>query len=282
MHDPQQTGAAKSQWSVPGDFEAHIQAMLRLSPSIPGYLSEKEVRFLCQLALVPSALGEFLEIGSFRGKSTVLIAKSLERVGATGMHAVDPLCPQFYLFQKEGEPQRAPRDILDGNLQGHHVERLVEFHQMTAQELSADWNRPLRVLWIDGDHSYAGTKTDFDCFARHLAPGGIIAFHDVLHGDEGPVRVFHEQVLLSPAFGACGLTGSIGWAQFLGDRPLSSAENSRKRRLARKLSRLIPFVTLGKAPNRGLARLKFKLLTALVPHAAQSAETWVETLKRVA
>jgi predicted O-methyltransferase YrrM len=35
-------------------------------------------------------------------------------------------------------------------------------------------------LFIDGDHSYAGAKQDFEIYGRLVRPGGIIAFHDIV------------------------------------------------------------------------------------------------------
>src|SRR5581483_9695603 len=35
-------------------------------------------------------------------------------------------------------------------------------------------------LFIDGDHSYAGVKQDFEMYGPLVRPGGLIAFHDIL------------------------------------------------------------------------------------------------------
>jgi cephalosporin hydroxylase len=40
-------------------------------------------------------------------------------------------------------------------------------------------NRKLDLLFIDGDHSYEGVKTDFETYAPLVHSGGIIAFHDI-------------------------------------------------------------------------------------------------------
>jgi cephalosporin hydroxylase len=41
------------------------------------------------------------------------------------------------------------------------------------------------VLFIDGDHSYAGVLTDWLLYSPLVKSGGIVAFHDInLHGDE--------------------------------------------------------------------------------------------------
>jgi predicted O-methyltransferase YrrM len=35
---------------------------------------------------------------------------------------------------------------------------------------------------IDGDHSYAGVKRDFEMYAPLVRKGGLIAFHDIANG----------------------------------------------------------------------------------------------------
>lgn len=39
--------------------------------------------------------------------------------------------------------------------------------------------RPIDFLFIDGDHTYAGVKNDFEQYGALVAPGGMIAFHDI-------------------------------------------------------------------------------------------------------
>lgn len=38
----------------------------------------------------------------------------------------------------------------------------------------------LDFLFIDGDHSYAGAKADFELYGPLVRPGGLIAFHDLI------------------------------------------------------------------------------------------------------
>jgi predicted O-methyltransferase YrrM len=40
-------------------------------------------------------------------------------------------------------------------------------------------DRPLDFLFIDGDHSYEGVKSDFELYAPLVRPGGVVALHDV-------------------------------------------------------------------------------------------------------
>jgi predicted O-methyltransferase YrrM len=38
----------------------------------------------------------------------------------------------------------------------------------------------LDVLYLDGDHSYEGIKTDFELYRPLVRPGGLIVFHDIV------------------------------------------------------------------------------------------------------
>lgn len=52
-------------------------------------------------------------------------------------------------------------------------------------------------LFIDGDHTYEGVKSDFDMYSPLVKNGGIIAFHDIVpHPDESTCQVsrFWNQV----------------------------------------------------------------------------------------
>lgn len=41
-------------------------------------------------------------------------------------------------------------------------------------------NTKIDFLMIDGDHSYAGVKADFELYHKLVRKGGVIAFHDIL------------------------------------------------------------------------------------------------------
>lgn len=70
-----------------------------------------------------------------------------------------------------------------------------------------DWlgNDRLDFLFIDGDHALAGIMADYRTYAPLVAPGGLIAFHDIVpdhttrHGrrtiaDSGDVPIFWKQL----------------------------------------------------------------------------------------
>lgn len=263
--------------SLPTGFDSHVQTMVELAQGIEGYLTPREARFLCLLAVVATTSGDVLEIGSYKGKSTVVLAKSVRFAGGDGIVAVDPLSlpssTDPNMRDKCALPEQFRKTLVE-----HDVDSIVEFHQMCSHELGRMWDRPLRLLWIDGDHTYPGAKADFQTFRRFLNPGAIVAFHDVLHGFDGPVRVFCDELLFSNQFGACGVCGSIGWSQYLGDEPATRPYWNWKLRLHAKLSRLIPYAAGQGQPKRLRARI-YKLKRSLVPHGDVQPDRWINEVR---
>ena len=240
----------------------------------PGFLTEREARFLALVAACAPARGVILEIGSFKGKSTVGLASVAMRYGLGPVITVDPHTGPSITDPDVG-PKGSSWDDFRASLRAAGVERAVEAHRTYSRDLAPGWTRPIRFLWIDGDHTYHGAKEDIDLFRSHLVPGAIVALHDVLHTFEGPVRVFAEELLNSDLFGPAGLCGSIGWAQY---RPLDGAQwRDQRLGLRRRVARLIPFVRDGREPT-GLRKLRYKLWRGLVPHAAPDAAAWVRTV----
>jgi hypothetical protein len=63
---------------------------------------------------------------------------------------------------------------------------------MTSEEAVRGWNKPIRLLWIDGDHRYEPMKLDFKLWEPHVVEGGIIARHDTIR-KRGPKQVLWEK-----------------------------------------------------------------------------------------
>lgn len=264
--------------ALPEGLDAHLAAMAALATQLEGHLTPREARFLSLLGAVPTADGDVLEIGSFKGKSTILLAKSAAFAGAGRVAAVDPLILPSVTDPSDADPATLP-SLFRENLRRHGVESLVDFHQTTSGVLGATWNRPLRLLWIDGDHTWSGALSDFEAFAPFLRPGGIVAIHDVLNRFEGPLRVICERILSSDRFGACGLVGSIGWAQVVEDASSAGRWAAGKEWLRKRLLALLPYVETPKRLSFA-GKLRFKILRARVPHAELAPGDWARLTDR--
>lgn len=262
---------------LPDHFDSLRDKILEEVAAIEGFLSPKEMRFLVLLGACPTAEGEILEIGSFKGRSTVILAKASAAAGDRGIVAVDPLTAPSETDPDLRGDESSLRDFMD-NIGRHSVADRIEFHQSLSHTVAETWTRPLRLLWIDGDHTYQGAKSDLQGFAPHLADGAIVAIHDVLHEYEGPVRVFMEDVLLSPDFGACGFCGSIAWAQFCKDPLYCESFRNEKLRLYRKLSRLIPHVVLKDKMSRIEKRI-YKLKRWRLASGEVDPKVWLKTIR---
>lgn len=259
--------------SPPAEFDSFVASLLAEIETIEGYLSTGEIRFLALLAACPTAKGELLEIGSFKGKSTIALAKAATLSGNPKVVAVDPMTAPS-VTDPDLRGLASSLKEFQANIARHNVASQVEFHCEFSSELAKTWSRPLRLLWIDGDHTYQGARQDFDSFAPHLADGAIVAMHDVLHEFEGGLRVFMESVLLSPHFGPVGFCGSIGWAQFNAEKALGMKHRDQKLRFYKRCRRLVPYVLRGEL--KGWNKNIYKLHRARVPHRAVDPAEWVQ------
>jgi predicted O-methyltransferase YrrM len=248
--------------------------LLKTIKPVEGYLSEREIKFLILLAACPTTQGEILEIGSFKGKSTIVLAKSAALTERAKVVAVDPLTSPSITDPDLKGDNSSSKDFRD-NLRKAGVEEFVEFHQTCSYDLAQAWDRPIRLLWIDGDHTYSGTKLDFKLFSEHLANGAIVAIHDVLHEFEGCIRVFLEDILLSSHFGPTGFCGSIGWSQYFSDCSIVRKYQPQKLKLYRRLSPLTPYVTFNQG-IKGWTKIKYKLRRARVPHSEINPSKWIQ------
>jgi len=166
---------------------------------VPGFLLENEARFVGLLAACTPAEGLIVEIGSFKGRSTVMLASVAAHYGLGPVVAIDP--HNFNLSTTSTQPGPSTVDDFLRSLHTAGGTGQVEFHHAFSKDVGKSWSRPIRLLWNDGDHSYTGAKTDFDRFSPYVNPHGIVALHDSLNSFPGPIRVFVEDMLRSQKYG---------------------------------------------------------------------------------
>jgi predicted O-methyltransferase YrrM len=57
------------------------------------------------------------------------------------------------------------------------------------------WATPLSLVFIDGGHSKEATLTDYDCWSRHIIPGGYLLIHDIFkdptEGGQAPRQIYN-------------------------------------------------------------------------------------------
>jgi predicted O-methyltransferase YrrM len=58
-------------------------------------------------------------------------------------------------------------------------------------------SNPIDFVFVDGDHTYDGVRADYELYGPLVRPGGLIAFHDIVPGNEdlvGGVPVFWNEL----------------------------------------------------------------------------------------
>src|SRR2546426_8737166 len=149
--------------SPPADFSSASDEAWRLVSAAPGFLTEREARFLALAAACTPGRGVILEIGSFKGKSTVGLASIAARYQFCQLVAVDPHTAPSSTDPGLGGQASSFEDfrhtLARAGLTDH-----VEVHRAFSRELAAGWNRPIRPLRVDGDHPHPRAEPDLDPF----------------------------------------------------------------------------------------------------------------------
>ncbi len=114
-----------------------------------------------------------------------MLAKVAEHYGLGSIVAIDPHNSPELLDHQADPAASSYKDFLK-NIETAGIASQVEPHRAYSKDVSAGWNQPIRFLWIDGDHTYQGAKTDFDGFFPHVSPNGVMAIHDTLNVFSGP------------------------------------------------------------------------------------------------
>ncbi len=179
----------------------HFEALRDRIEPVAGFLHPHEGYALYLWARDGPGRGAVVEIGSLFGRSTAWLASGCRDAKRERVVAVDHF---------RGSPEHSPGgshpipELVQvgstlpaflANLKRLGLETSVEPRVGASIELGATWSGPIRLLFIDGDHSYAASRADWECWSRHVVPGGIIAFHDI--GVWPGVTQFYERLLQS-------------------------------------------------------------------------------------
>lgn len=170
---------------------------------VEGMLTENEGAYLYRLAQANPGTGAIVEIGSYKGKSTVWLAFGSRKVGSDKVYAVDPHKP----LPEEGFFEDTEADFLR-NIGEAGVEDRVVPMMIPSEEAARAWSGPIKLLWIDGDHRYEQARKDFVLWEPHLIEGGVVAMHDTIR-KKGAKRVLWECIFRSNRFERIAIVDNI-------------------------------------------------------------------------
>jgi predicted O-methyltransferase YrrM len=164
--------------------------------SIEGWLGPLEGYVLYRLARDGEGNGEIVEIGSWMGRSTAWLAAGSLARGRERVHAVDTfdggagLKAEDYPVLKE---QGTTYNVFLDNLKGAGLLSQVEPIVADSRTAAAGWRKgSIRLLFIDGDHSYEAVKADVEAWLPHVPSGGYVVFDDVHQNYPGVQRLTAE------------------------------------------------------------------------------------------
>ena len=200
---------------------AQTSRLFELAEQVVGFMPADEGRALYEAALRYLDGGVAVEIGTYCGKSTVMLgaaAAATDSVLYTVDHhhgseehqagwefhdttMVDPVSGRF-------DTLPTFRRTLDAADLDHTIVAVVGKSPVVAR----GWRTPLDLLFIDGGHSETAAQQDFDGWAKWVTVGGTLIIHDVFpdprDGGRPPFNIYCR-ALDSGQFEEVGCTGSL-------------------------------------------------------------------------
>lgn len=189
---------------------------------IPGILDPLESYTLFILSMNAPSNNFIVEVGSYLGRSAAYMAMGSLISGKKGVYAIDmfPKKADWYLGKDGYYHIKGSDYYLEENVYkeretffyGDHVydstleifkdiirkvglEKNIETFKGTAMEYAQQQKIPLRMVFIDGDHTYDGVKKDVFALSDMIVENGYLCFHDYSNTFPGVVRAVNEFVI---------------------------------------------------------------------------------------
>lgn len=158
-----------------GDFEELLPRIER----IEGWLRVEQARRLWDEASRVRSGGQIVEIGSYQGKSTIVLATGAPP-GVT-VYAIDPHAGNDRgpgEWSGAAEDGQADYDAFSRNLHeagcAHRVRHVRQFSQLAQGSVIG----PVDLLYVDGAHGYRPAVSDISEWGDRVPVGGTMLIHD--------------------------------------------------------------------------------------------------------
>ena len=189
---------------------------------IKGFLAADEAQALYDQALVASAIGPVLEIGSYCGKSTIYLGLACRQQNSTVFaldhhrgseeHQLGEFFHDPDLYDKAAGLMDTFREFRR-NIRSAGLDETVVPVVAGSDAAARHWQTPLGMVFIDGGHSLNAALTDYRCWTPHLMRGGVLAIHDIYpdphEGGQAPYAIF-QMALSSGLFELIERVNSLG------------------------------------------------------------------------
>jgi predicted O-methyltransferase YrrM len=199
------------------DLPADLLAAFRAAK---GFMPEDEGLLLHAYAVEAGVEGPLLEIGTYCGKSAILLGAAARATGSTAFTVdhhrgseenqagwehhdtslVDPVTSRM-------DTLPVFRRTIEGAGLEEHVVAVLGHSTTVARH----WRTPLALLFIDGGHGHGPAHDDYESWVPWVRRGGLLLIHDVFpdpaDGGRPPYEI--HQRALRDGFEEVGVRGSM-------------------------------------------------------------------------
>jgi MMP 1-O-methyltransferase len=181
--------------------------LFELADRVTGFMPADEGGALHDAALQYLEHGVAVEIGTYCGKSTVLLGAAAHARGSV-LYTVD-----HHHGSEEHQPGWEYHDIsmvdevtglfdtlptLRHTLDEAGLDDTVVAVVGKSTVVARGWRTPLQMLFIDGGHSEEAAQRDFDGWVKWVSAGGALVIHDVFpdprDGGQAPYHIYCRAV----------------------------------------------------------------------------------------
>jgi SAM-dependent methyltransferase len=146
---------------------------------VEGWLTTAQARRLWDRAAAVKPPGQIVEIGSYRGRSTIVLASASP--GTVDVVAIDPHAgndrgPQQW--DGTAEEGQSDFDAFHANLRRVGLEDHVRHVRQFSGQAHGGVRGDVEVLFVDGAHRYTPARDDILRWGARVRPGGTMLVHD--------------------------------------------------------------------------------------------------------
>ena len=208
--------------------ESGFDRSLAAIADVDGWLTEAQAKVLHDRASELQSGARVVEIGSYHGRSTIVLASALPEgaeVIAIDSHDGDNRGPQ----QVHGQWQQGQADCdrFRQNLRNSHVEHRVQHIRARSGDALGLAQGPIDLLYIDGAHQFRAARQDIHDWGARVTSGGTMLVHDGFSSIGVTLALLSEQSVQHRA--GATLAASARSSSIVASPPAGSPTSARTR-----------------------------------------------------
>ena len=187
-----------------------------IDSTVKGFLADDEAQALFDYGVQSASLGPLLEIGSYCGKSAIVLGNAckdtdnclfaIDHHAGSEEHQIGEFFHDPELVDQDTQrfdSFKAFRKNIANAGVTEQVIPIVASSTIAAQQ----WATPLGMVFIDGGHSLDAALEDYRCWSGFIVRGGILAIHDVF---PNPAKGGHAPFTINKLAEQSGLFEKLG------------------------------------------------------------------------